>query len=81
MPSHRHNRRNEVVALTALLKLACSELLRRSIDLPVALDKWYKAQRILTKLRRGSNGRLEGDLTVERVQQLMSQGVDLDDIG
>jgi len=79
--AHRHNCRNEVVKLTALLKLACSELMRRGIDLPVVLDKWYRAQRVMTQLRKGGRDRLTGELTVERVQQLLRQGVDLDNIG
>ena len=81
MPSHRHNRRNEVVILKALLKLACSELLRRCIPLSPVLEKWYQSQRILTQLGHGRRERLKGELTVERVQQLMANGVDLDDIG
>lgn len=79
--THRHNSRNEVIVLRALLKLACSELLRRSIELPTVLDKWYRSQRILTQLGRSHKERLQGSLTVERVQQLLQQGVDLDDIG
>ena len=77
--TYRHNLRNEVIVLKALLKLACSELLRRCIELPPILAKWYQAQVELTRLRKPRPASVKSELTVDRVQQLMKEGIDFSD--
>jgi hypothetical protein len=67
---HRRNRRNEVITLTAMLKVACQTMAMEKVPIPEPLLSWWKAKYMLEWLNSlGSKDKPRAELTVDLIQQ------------
>lgn len=76
-PSTYRTTRNEVVTLTALLKVACALLQENDVAFPKVLERWYSSQRQLTWLDQPKPSPKRAELSIDAAQQILKQYGDI----